>query len=102
MKGRYTTQRSFYIGIIRQAVEEYNARFPGWGVVEAIPSHITLETGAMGYGAGAIYQSVEMVEKIAIRLEGEAEARQERQERIRADFREGRITEDVFLSTYYE
>lgn len=94
----YTTT-SFSYNIVRDSVDEFNARFKGFGAVEAFPTH-TDGFEAKGIARSEDRGAVEQVERIAFRREQELTQRFTRQNYLQLALAAGEITEDEFDREY--
>jgi len=88
----YTTSRSFYIGVIRQAVDEFADRFSGFGELRAVASHISdNDFTAQGYAEASRQEVIVEVERIAVRIEAGRKAYHDRVGAAHERFKAGEI-----------
>ena len=93
------SRNSYYVGIARRAVEQYDGRF---GVVTVVSSHISPDTfQAMAYFESASEDALCSVISIANDLEDERQWRQMRVAGLREACERGEISEDEYLTEAY-
>lgn len=98
--GKYESE-SYYIGLIRAAVEEFQAKHGGFGDVVVVATHISAEDyTAQGHAVSALDGVVMEIERIANRKLGEQEAREARQEALWARYDRDEISFEQWEAEY--
>lgn len=88
---------SFYVGIIRAAVEEYQRKHGGLGSIEVNVTHVSpRDFTAQAHAESALDGVIIEVERIANRRLSEQNARYARNEKLRDQLANGEISEEEF------
>lgn len=92
---------SYYIGLIRAAVEEFQGRHGGFGDVVVVATHISADDyTAQGHAVSALDGVVVEIERIAGRKLAEKESREARQEALWARYDRDEISFEQWEAEY--